>query len=170
MKRRLSGRRLITGLIIAVVLLGLFWPVRFLSVTDRETEKGLLKLEVVEGESLIYSYIHSVSGTEIREYIRVDEEDLITFKVMYKDQSGAGLPEYIDEGAVFSQVDGWMVIEGLERVVSPMQIHVSEVYQNRIQVGDMDFLLSDRFRNAKGSVRVEVRTVPYIVYIMSRSY
>lgn len=165
------GYRLSIMVLAALLICGSFWPVEVLSVKDRKTGAVLLAVKRDEEDTFIYSYLHSVSRTQVREHIRMTPEgQLVTYKVMFKDQSGAGLPEYVDEKAVFTQEDEWMVIDGLQRMVSPMQIHVNEEYLNRIHYKEAVYDLFADLEEGKGSVLVELTSIPYIVYLLNRDF
>lgn len=147
-----------------VLFIGMI-PMRTVELYDIPTEK-IFRIIVVETQSQMnYSYTHSVSRTPIIEHMKLSEEsELITYRVDYKDQSGAGLPEYASEGAVFREEDGWFVIDGLTRSYRSHQIHVNELYNNSLEIEGETIKLYDYYEEKKGLIGIKVKKIPLALF------
>ncbi len=97
-----------------------------------------------------------MSNTPLEETLAVAKGGFEAVKVRFKDQSGAGLPEYTyDEGKFYTE-DGWLVIEGVNRYYERLSFRVNVLYDNKLDVNGSEILLYDLVEGNKGEVGMEI--------------
>jgi len=154
MKKTGSYKRILLVLTIALLLWGL-WPIKTLVLNDGEGHP-LMFIPVEEGQEMVYTSIHSVSNTPLEETLVVVDGGFEAVKVRFKDQSGAGLPEYTYNDSDFYTEDGWLVIEGFNRSYESLSFRVNQLYDNRLKVNGSQILLYNLVGGNKGEVGMTI--------------
>lgn len=142
-------------LLTTVFILWGLWPIKTLVMTDGQGHR-LMLIPVEEDQQMVYTSIHSVSNTPLEETLTVVEGGFLAVKVRYKDQSGAGLPEFTYDQAEFYTEDGWLVIEGFDRRYEGLSFRVNQVYDNRLKVNGSEILLYNLVEGSKGEVDMKI--------------
>ncbi len=159
MKRRYKGILLL--LIVFLVLV--MW--QDLSLELISGEGDLLMVHPINHmDQVVYESIHSVSLTRLQESIEIHKEGFFIIRtVKYEDQSGAGLPEYTYDEAVFYIEDNWFVIDKMNRRFDDLEFWVDAAYENTLTISGTRIPLYKLFEKEKGSIRFEVKKQPQVV-------
>lgn len=164
-----SGRSIVLSLLVVVVLIIALYPVTSIEVSDPNSHKTFRVIKIDTNFSMEYSYIHSASMTPVIEHMVMTKDwMLLTHRVDYRDQSGAGLPEYVSDGAVFRTDGEWFIIEDMSRIYKSHLIHVNQSYDNRLVIDGESIKLYEYFDRGRGVVEIKVKVIPRLVYYMKK--
>jgi hypothetical protein len=128
----------ITGILIIFFA---FWSPYDLELVD---ENGFvrLKLPLDEGEKFTLSYSHSVHRTPVHDIFQVSVEGEITLVATEFSSLGVGTPFLPGEGEL-KEVDGKLVLEGLNRVFTQLQIRPHPLTEHCLIHRQVRYLLAD---------------------------
>lgn len=162
--------RMITLMVIVAILLALFRPISVIEVCAEKGRPIYGVYEVEVNDLFDYSYIHSVSMTRVYERIWITPEyKLVTTQVRYLDQSGAGLPDDINDNERFYQEGGWFVIDGLTRVSDSLIIQVDVLYDNKIILDGIEVNLFFQWCDqGRGVVKICTKQKAYLVHLAEK--
>lgn len=140
-------------------------PILCLEIRDGRTGELYDIIEVEDGQAFDYASIHSVSMTPLIETIKVYEDGyFIADTVKYKDQSGAGLPEYAYDDAIFSTDGEWFVIGNMNRRYDDLSFRVNQEYDNAMIINGREIALYHYFKDGKGGLEFKIKKTNILLY------
>lgn len=132
--------------------------------------KGTIRwMQKVKGGTTFEIYsIHSVTNTPLVELLEIKEEGgFITTAVRYKDQGGAGLPEFNYSGEIFAVEEDGYVISGLNRHYQQLTSWVDKAYDNTIRLDGKEVKLFELVAD-KPFVLLRIENMSLIDYYLKQ--
>jgi|GEM_PF-2230680 len=138
-------KKALTILLLCIVFIAslfFLYPKKTIEIKSLENNRTLALSEYSIGDTIVFSFIHSVSNTPIYEYLEVLPDGFYLRKVVYEDQGGAGMPEYAADGQKFYiDENDRFVIDGIDRHFENILITVQEEYEDVLKIGENSYNL-----------------------------
>ena len=152
MKPKIRTTYAATALCVVVVILALVVlfgkplfadPLRCVVMTDAETDEVYFQQPLEADGVFSVSYIHSVNKSNVEEYYRLEEDDLLyLFRARYC-AFGAGVATELEEGQTLSYEDGYMIIENIHYQIPDLVYRVGTVSDPLIHIGTQTWHMKD---------------------------
>lgn len=130
--RHLKFKITLFAIVIILVLSLTLIKIKSFVITKNHESKVVYIDKIKDGEQIIFSYIHSVSKTPIKEILYIDGENISLQEVRYIDQGGAGMPEFTWGDEKFEKDGNEFVIKNFKRDFEHIPITVQKEYKDRL--------------------------------------
>ena len=108
-----------------------------LEIHNGKTGTLLSSHPVCSGDTIRFSWIHSVELTPWEEYYEIEEDGSLLLKMTRFQSYGAGVPEY---AGTFRKEKEWMVYDGIDRRLPQINWIHSHSAKFRIEVNNTVFV------------------------------
>lgn len=125
---------------LALLVVWLLVPVRYVEVWDRGTGETYFVLTAGEGTTVRLSWVHSIEHTPWVEVYRVSGRKLALEEARVK-SFGAGVDQIAPEVAT---EDGWVILRGTGRVFPALHFIYSREVDYELRIGGRELELEER--------------------------
>jgi hypothetical protein len=142
-KRFIGTRMSIAALVLALagLLAWSLWPTTVLEIRQGDDGRLLRQISVDLGESITYSYVHSVQKTRVEEVLEVAPDHLVVRATIF-DVYGAGLPSDLPDGdPSIDPVTGKFQILNMSRVLASWPVRVAFTAEQTLRVDGAELRL-----------------------------
>jgi hypothetical protein len=146
------------GVLVAAAIAVCAWPQQWLAVRD---DAGLrYAFAVDDGTRFSLAWQHSVEREDWIETFAIRGKAIVLAATRFK-TFGAGVPDHAGRRTTLEH--GWVVMDGIDRVVDPLAVQAAAAEDYRMRVGERWFALSSE--GAAPILRFAVIRAPLIAVI-----
>ncbi|GAA0181620.1 hypothetical protein SH2C18_41280 [Clostridium sediminicola] len=134
-------------------------------ITKKSEDKIVYVDKIKDNEKIIFSYIHSVSKTPIKEILYINGENISLQEVRYIDQGGAGMPEFTWDDEKFEKEGNEFVIKNFKRYFDHIPITVQKDYRDKLTFENKTLKL-DEIISGNGIADIKVRDLSILEFFI----
>jgi len=155
MKKKNTTFLLIFFIIVLMFLFLNFFPLQLLSIRNYPNGVVIFQDIVTPGEIFTLKYTHSVAGTPVWEFFKINKnEELILVETHFLDH-GAGLPYAAFEDEFFVNDDGKFKIKNMSRKISlPLYYRIGKIRENHFLYKDQYINLSEKLGDSVVTISI----------------
>jgi len=144
MKKKNSTFLLIFFIIVLMFLFLNFFSLQLLNIQNYSDGEVIFQGIVTPGEIFTLKYTHSVAGTPVWEFFKINKkEELVLVETHFLDH-GAGLPYTAFDDEFFVNEDGKFKIKNMSRKISlPLYYRIGKIRDNHFIYKSKDINLSE---------------------------
>ena len=149
------------GIAAAAVLVAAAYIVFFsktgyvLQLRDDTTGKMVFSGHIAEDGIFSVSYLHSVNKSEVEEYYRCSDNQILLDSVRYA-TFGAGMATEVEPPQTLEMIDGVMWIKNFDRPIGRLSYNVGVVCNNTLHFNGADIRL-DKLAKPRSSVTFSLK-------------
>ncbi len=131
---------------------------KHLYIYDNDSNNELAKYPINDNDYFSINFTHSVNMSPVIDYYKFNEKnDIYVYKTIYYN-FGAGVETELENNETISYGDdGSMIIENIDKKISPLTYYLSSIYDHKLSINDGDEISLWRVCGKNIIIRIEIK-------------